>query len=393
MTHDSIPLSVPHLAGSEWDYVKECLDTNWVSSVGAFVNRFEMEVASTCGAAHGVATVNGTAALHTALMLAGVVEGDEVVVSDLTFIAPVNAIRYVGAFPVLVDAEPSYWQMDVEKLSVFLEGGCEHSKDGLTNKATGRPVKAILPVHILGSVCDVGAIVELGNRFGLPVIEDATECLGAVYRGRPVGSVGLMGCVSFNGNKIITTGGGGMLVTNREDLALRARYLTTQAKDDPVEFVHNEVGYNYRLTNVLAAIGCAQIEQLETFVARKREIAATYNHAFRELPGVTLMREPPNSTSTFWMYTIQMEGTQSSVDSRCLISELEANGIQARPLWQPMHRSPAHKDAFPTDDCKVAEKLNRQCVSLPCSVSLTQSAQARVVDVVTRRVLRAGGSG
>lgn len=385
-----IPLSVPHLSGNEWAYVKECLDTNWVSSAGPFVDRFEREMAQVAGTKCAVATVNGTAALHIALMLAGVGHGDEVVVSDLTFIAPANAIRYIEAHPVFVDAEQDYWQMDVQKLKDFLERGCDTTAQGLRNKATGRRVKALLPVHILGSVCDMGSIVELGNRFGLPVIEDATECLGATYGGRPAGSLGLIGCYSFNGNKILTSGGGGMFVTDNEALAQRARYLTTQAKDDPLEFVHGEVGYNYRLPNVLAAIGCAQLEQLDKFVARKREIAAAYTDALADLPGVAPMREAPGTFSTFWLYTVRINGSRDRLGSRGLMRALDVEGVQTRPLWQPMHLSPAHQGAFATD-CSAAERLNRECLSLPCSAGLTEQQQEAVVTVL-REMLR-GKSG
>ena len=382
-----IPLSIPHLAGNEWAYVKECLDTNWVSSAGPFVDRFEREMARVAGTKHAVATVNGTAALHIALMLAGVGAGDEVVVSDLTFIAPANAIRYVGAYPVFVDAEPAYWQMDVQKLKDFLEQGCDATSQGLRNRETGRRVKALLPVHILGNVCEMGAILALGDRFGLPVLEDATECLGAKYGERPAGSLGLMGCFSFNGNKILTTGGGGMLVTNDDRLAQRAKYLTTQAKDDPLEFVHGEVGYNYRLPNVLAAIGCAQLEQLDKFVARKREIAAAYTDALVGLPGVAPLREPPGTFSTFWLYTTCIDESKAKLGSRDLMKALDAEGIQTRPVWQPMHLSPAHDGAFATD-CSVSERLNRDGLSLPCSVGLSNNDREYVIKIVSEALGR-----
>jgi perosamine synthetase len=386
-----IPLSVPHLVGNEWVYVKECLDTNWVSSAGPFVHRFEREMANRAGTKYAVATVNGTAALHIALILAGVGPGDEVIVSNLTFIAPANALRYIGAHPVFVDAEPKYWQMDVQKLKDFLGQGCDATAQGLRNRATGRKIKAVLPVHILGNVCDMESILALGSRFGLPVIEDATECLGAKYRERPAGSLGLMGCFSFNGNKILTTGGGGMLVTNDETLAHRARYLTTQAKDDPLEFVHGEIGYNYRLPNVLAAIGCAQLEQLDNFIVHKREIAASYTNTFADLQGVEPMREPPGTFSTFWLYTIRIDETLARLGSRDLMKALDAESIQSRPLWQPMHLSSAHKGAFATS-CTVAETLNRQCLSLPCSVGLTKAQQKRVVEVLRATMRGQGGT-
>ena len=376
-----IPLSVPYFAGNEWEYVKKCLDTNWVSSAGPFVERFEREMAKAVGSKYAVATVNGTAALHVALLLAGVKPGDEVAVSDLTFIAPANAIRYVGAHPVFIDAEPEYWQMDVQKLKDFLGKGCELSVKGLRNKTTGRMVRAILPVHILGSVCDMNPILEMAEQFSITVIEDATECLGARYRERSAGSIGRIGCFSFNGNKILTTGGGGMIVTDDEHIASRARYLTTQAKDDSVEFIHGAVGYNYRLPNILAALGCAQLEKLQEFTARKREIATAYTADFAAIPGIFPMREPPGTFSTFWLYTIRMESARGKLDSRDLMRILETKGIQTRPLWQPMHLSPAQLGEFSTN-CLVSESLNLECLSLPCSVGLSEQARNLVVSSI-----------
>ena len=363
--------------------MKECLDTNWVSSAGPFVDRFEREMAAVAGTRFAVATVNGTAALHVALILAGVEPEDEVVMSDLTFIAPANAIRYLGAHPVFVDAEADFWQIDVQKLKDFLEKGCDMGARGLRNRATGRRVSALLPVHILGSVCDMKTILDLADRFGLPVIEDATECLGAKHGERPAGSLGLMGCFSFNGNKILTTGAGGMLVTNDEELACRARYLTTQAKDDPVEFVHGTIGYNYRLPNVLAALGCAQLECLDDFVARKRAIAAAYTTALRSARGITPMLEPSGTFSTFWMYTVRIAAADGRLSSRQVRSALESEGIQTRPLWQPMHRSPAHRTSF-TTECTTADCLNLECLSLPCSVGLSEHEQRRVSKALMR---------
>jgi perosamine synthetase len=242
-------------------------------------------------------------------------------------------------------------------------------------------VAAILPVHILGGLCDMTPILEIADRFGLPVVEDATECLGARYAGRQAGSLGVMGCFSFNGNKLLTTGGGGMLVTDDESLADRARYLTTQAKDDAVEFVHRAVGYNYRLPNVLAAIGCAQLEHLEEYIVRKREIAAGYDADFRAVPGLQSLCERPGDRNTFWLYTLRIGTEAGQPDSRALLRHLDANDIQARPLWQPMHLSPAHAESFSTN-CSVSECLNRECLSLPCSVGLGADDRARVTAIV-----------
>jgi perosamine synthetase len=379
---DFIPLIVPEMRGNEWKYVKECLDTNWVSSVGSYVDRFERTVAERADTKYSIATVNGTAALHIALLLAGVQPEDEVVVSSLTFIAPANAIRYVGAWPVFIDAEPKYWQIDPAGVVDFLDNGCRRDGGSLRNRRTGRRVKAVLPVHILGHPADLDPILAVAEKYSLPVIEDATEGLGARYRGKSLGSLGHAGCFSFNGNKIITTGGGGMLVTNDAEWAARARYLTTQAKDDPIEYVHNAVGYNYRLTNLLAALGCAQMEQLDMFVEAKRQIAKRYRESLLSFSGIHLPEEADWAVSTFWMYTFLIDQKVTGIDSRQLLRELAAKKVQARPLWQPIHRSPAH-DASGSPPCPNSDALYNRAISLPCSVGLTGSDQARVIDIIS----------
>jgi perosamine synthetase len=378
-----VPLSVPELRGNEWLYVKECLDTNWVSSVGPFVERFERAVAVRSGARHAVATSSGTAALHVALLVLGIGPGDEVVTPALTFIAPANAVRYVGAWPVFVDAEPDHWQLDPRQLALFLERGCKLEQGKLRNKATGRHVRAVLPVHLLGHPCDMAPIVEIARRYELAVVEDATESLGALYEGRPVGSLGDVACFSFNGNKIVTTGGGGMLVTDRESWAKKARYLTTQAKDDPLEYVHAEVGFNYRLTNVLAAIGCAQLERLDDLIAAKRRIAARYREALAPATGLAFTREAAFARSVEWLFTILVE-KEWGEESRRVIERLGRARIQARPLWQPLHRSKAHEGAFALP-CPVADRLHRDAVSLPSSSGLSPEAQEHVIRVLLGR--------
>jgi perosamine synthetase len=379
----TIPLCVPELRGNEWAYVKQCLDTNWVSSVGSFVDRFEQAVADEVGTKFAVATVSGTAAIHVALLLAGVQPDDEVVVSTLTFIAPANAIRYAAAWPVLADADPDYWQMDTAQVADFLEHGCERRGDALVNRATGRRVRALLPVHALGHPAPVEELVELAGRFGLVVVEDAAEGLGARLRTRggswsAIGRFGRVGCLSFNGNKLITSGGGGMIVTDDAALAARARYLTTQAKDDPIAYVHHEIGFNYRLGNVQAALGCAQLEHLEEYVAAKRRVAERYATALGDLDGVSPMSEAEWATATFWMYTILVDPAHARLGRDELIVRLAAGGIQSRPLWEPMHRSKAHAGAFALG-CDTADRLARQGLSLPCSVGLSAQDQDRVV--------------
>jgi perosamine synthetase len=380
--NQEIPLCVPEIRGNEWKYVEECLNTGWVSSVGQYVNQFERMIRNYVGTKYAIATVNGTAALHISLLLAGVKPEDEVLVSSLTFIAPVNVIRYVGAWPVFIDAEPEYWQMDAQKVAEFLDQQCRWSKGELYNKATGRRVKCILPVHILGHPVDVDPIIELAHHYNLTVVEDATESLGARYKGNMVGHLGDIACLSFNGNKLLTTGGGGMILTDNEAWATKAKYLTTQAKDDPVEFIHYEIGYNYRLTNLQAAMGCAQLELIDKFIEAKRLIAATYSKCLSRVPGIAPMVEAPWAMSIFWMYTILVDAEEYGLDSRSLLLRLNQEKIQARPLWQPINQSPAHSD-FQTFECGIANQLNQNSLSLPCSTGLTQDQQNKVIEVIS----------
>lgn len=378
---EMIPLSIPHLGGREGEYLMECVTTNFVSTVGPFVTRFEESLAKATGRKYAVATSSGTTALHLALIIAGVRADDEVAISDLTFIAPANAIRYVGAWPVFIDAEPDYWEMDVAKLADFLENGCERRGGELFNKITGRRVSAILPVDILGHPADLDPIVELAKKYSLRVIEDATESLGAKYRGRWAGSLGEMSALSFNGNKLITCGGGGALVTDSKEYADRARHLSTQAKIDTLEFVHGEVGYNYRLTNIQSAVGLAQMERLDHHVAKKREFRDAYVKGLGGVEGITLMPSAPWADPVFWLYTVLVDEKKYGQSSRALMRRLFANGIDSRPLWQPMHLSPAHRGSFATD-CSVATRLNRDAISLPSSVGMTAEQQQRVIEVI-----------
>lgn len=378
-----IPLSVPHLAGREAEYLRACIDDNFVSSVGAFVDRFEREMAARIGTSYAVATVTGTAAIHVALLAAGLQPDDEVLAPALTFVAPVNAIRYCNAWPVLVDVDPEYWQLDPDKVEVFLRDECWRDGTVLRNRATGRRVAGLLPVDILGHPCDMDRLLSLASRYGLFVVEDATESLGAEYSGAPVGSRAPIACFSFNGNKIITTGGGGMVVTNDADVAARVKYLTTQAKDDPIEFVHNEIGFNYRLTNLQAAVGCAQLEQLETFVAAKRRIANRYADTLSALTGVRVMAERQGSRSSRWLYTVLIDSHAFGLDSREVMRSLGAQNIQTRPLWCPIHRLPAHRGAQAFQVVE-ADRLNAMALSLPSSTCLTDSQQQKVIDELFR---------
>ena len=377
----NIPLSVPEIKGNEWDYVKECLDTNWVSYVGHYVNKFEEVMADYVGVQYAVATSSGTAALHTALLVAGIQQNDEVLVSTLTFVAPVNAIRYVGAWPVFIDSEPKYWQMDPNKVVDFLNQECRWNNGKLYNKLTGRQIKAILPVHILGHPVDMNPIVEIARKFNLTVIEDAAESIGAKYHEKLVGDLGDISCISFNGNKVVTTGGGGVILTNNEKLAVRAKHLTTQAKQDSLEYVHDEIGYNYRMNNIAAAIGVAQMEQLDSFIDKKRQIASTYSKGLQDLLDCSLMEEAKYAFSTFWLYTLLVSNSIAQNDSRKVIRELQEFGIQSRPLWCPAHRQKMYRDCvYYGADC--ADRIYALGVQLPSSVGLQIEEQEYVIETI-----------
>lgn len=376
-----IPLSEPEFHGNEWEYVKECLDTGWVSSAGPFVDRFERELAAYVGAKYAIAVVNGTAALHIALKIIGLQPEEEVIVSNLTFVAPVNAILYCQAYPILMDAHPETWQMHPGKVEDFLEKECEVRGEKCFNKKTGRRVKAILPVHILGLACDMERIMEISRRYRLAVVEDAAEALGVRYQGRAAGTFGDVGVFSFNGNKVVTAGGGGMVVTNSLKYADYARYLTTQAKDDPLEYVHREVGYNYRLTNIQAALGVAQLEKIEQFVARKKTIARTYHEALRDISTIKLMPTPPHTEPTYWLYTILL-GEPSTLNKRkAILRDLHDRGIGARPLWHTIHDLPPYR-SLQAYRIETSIRLYESALSLPSSVGLTDQDQRKCIEVL-----------
>jgi len=380
----SIPNAVPHLAGNEWKYVKECLDTNWVSSAGPFVDRFEREVAQYVGVPHAVATVNGSAAIHVALLAAGVRPGDEVLVPAFTFVATANAVAYCGAHPVFLDSEEVSWGLDPARLAEFLERECRVDACHVVNRRTGRTVRALLPVHLYGHPCDLDPLLALARAYPMAVVEDSAEALGARYRGRAVGVDGLEGCLSFNGNKIITTGAGGMVLTRDEATAARVRRLTTQARGDAIEFVHDEIGFNYRLSNLHAALGVAQLEQLDSFVEDKRATAAFYQQALGRVDGVYPFVEAPWARSTYWMPSLLLDEGRCP-DVPALIRSLNAAGIQARPLWRPLHLQPAFRDAT-AGPVAVAERLYARGLSLPCSVGITPEERQDVVDAVVQQL-------
>lgn len=384
VTTKRIPLSAPVLHGNEMRYLEECIRTNWVSYAGPFVTRFEEELARAVDAPHAVATSSGTAALHLALVVSGVGPGDAVIVPDLTFIATANAVRYCGAEPVFVDVTPDVWGLDPAKVADYLAVECAVEGGALVDRVTRRRIRAILPVDVLGHPVDVDPLRALAARYDLRLVEDATEALGATYRGRPAGTLGDVGCFSFNGNKIITTGGGGMLVTRDQGLAERARYLSTQARDDAAEYVHHEVGYNYRLTNVQAALGLAQLEHLGEHVERKRLVAARYAALLEGIAVLRLPEEAPWARSTFWLYTV-LVGPGSRRTSRELVADLAAEGIEARPVWVPLHEQRPYRECR-AHRIEHAPRIHERAVSLPSSVDLSEEDQDRVVAVVRSSV-------
>ena len=366
---DFVALHEPEFAGDEWALVKDCLDTGWVSSVGKYVDRFEQEIAATCGAAHGVAVVNGTAALHIALLVTGVAPGDEVIIPALTFVATANAVAYAGAHPHLVDSAPSTLGIDPVALRRHLESIADRSSGRTRNRETGRRLAAIVPMHVFGHPVDLDGLLAVADAYDLPVIEDAAESLGSLYRGRPCGARARIGALSFNGNKIVTTGGGGALVTNDPDLARRAKHLTTTARTPHRwSFVHDEIGYNYRLPNLNAALGCAQLAQLDGFVARKRRLAARYLDGFAGLKGFSVFREPEGSTSNYWLNAILLDPDRANERDALLATANDA-GLMCRPVWTLMHHLPMFA-AAPRAPLPVAEDIALRLINIPSSAKL-----------------------
>ena len=385
-TQEFIPLMVPRIRGREWEYVKECLDTEWVSSVGPFVDRFEKEFAQYVGAKFAVACSCGTAALHVALQLIGVKAGEEVLVPTLTFISSVNAIKYLCAEPVFLDAD-RYYNLDPAQLRLFLSGHTEKKEGSLYNRKSGRRIAALLPVHIFGNAFDP-EIFEIAKEFSIPMVEDAAEALGTKYTagkyaGRHAGTVGQIGASSFNGNKIITTGGGGMIMTNDEALAKKAKYLTTQAKDDEIRFVHHEIGYNYRMTNVQAAIGVGQLETIEACVQRKREVFAMYREGLKNIPGLSIASEPAYARNNLWMFGLLVDPKAYGETREELMQRLSKKKIQSRPVWLPNHM----QRPFAANEClgaKEATRLWELTLNIPNSVGITNDEVTRVIREIAR---------
>ena len=366
---NAIALHEPEFAGREWEYVKECLDTGWVSSVGSFVDRFERELAAFTGAQHAVATVNGTAALHMCLLLAGVDTGDEVLLPALTFIATAHAVSYLQAVPHFVESESESLGVDSVKLDEYLNSCAQIVNGECVNRATGRRIRALVVMHVFGHPADLQALEAVARRWNLVLIEDAAESLGSYYRGIHTGNVGRLAALSFNGNKVVTTGGGGAVLTNDAELARRAKHLTTTARvTHRWCFLHDEVGYNYRLPNINAALGCAQIERLPDVLCRKRVLASRYVKAFDSVVGVRVLQSPPDTVGNYWLNAIILDADQAHRRDE-LLTVLNDAGYMSRPLWTAMHRLPMYVGC-PQMNLAVAEQMEARLINLPSSAKL-----------------------
>ncbi|WP_342087190.1 LegC family aminotransferase [Dyadobacter sp. OTU695] len=370
----SIPLCEPNLNGREKQYMAEAIDSNWLSG-GSFLRRFEQQLADYTGTAHVIGVSNGTSALQVALTLAGVEKGDLVLVPDLTFVATANAVRYLGANPVIVDIDARTWLMDLDLLLDFLENQTYRNSGGCFHRESHRRIKAVVPVHLLGNVCEMEQLNAIAERFSLAVVEDAACSLGSFRNGRHSGTSGLLGTMSFNSNKIITTAGGGAILTNDDALAKRARHLITQAKSHPTEYIHDELGYNFRLVNPLAAMGCAQIEQLPGFVLRKKEVAAYYENELGDY-GIIFQQLTPGTDSNHWHSAMLVS------ESRSLIAALAAENIETRPLWTPIHELPVFRQDLYVSHENVAANVSRRGIMLPCSTSVSDEQLQRVCQTV-----------
>lgn len=368
----AVALHEPRFEGREAEYLMDCLDSTYVSSVGAYVDRFERQLAEIVGVRHAIAAVNGTAALQVALRLAGVERDDEVLVPALTFIGTANAVAYQGAVPHFVDSHPGNLGIDAEALAGHLAELAEPAAGAFRNRRTGRRLAALLPVHIFGHPADMDALSELAARYRLPVIEDAAESLGSSYKGRMTGGLGLLGAMSFNGNKVVTTGGGGAILTDDPELARAAKHLTTTAKlPHSWDFVHDQIGFNYRMPNLNAALGCAQLEQLEGYLAAKRRLADRYAEAFAGVEGAAVVREPGYGRSNYWLNALLLDESQSRQRDAVLSATNDA-GLMTRPVWRLMHRLPMF-EACPRMNLSTAESLERRLINLPSSPFLGEA--------------------
>ena len=370
-TEKFVPLHEPYFVGNEQKYVDECITTGWVSSVGKFVDRFENDLAEYAGVKRAVAVANGTAALHISLVAIDVKPDDEILSPALTFIATANAVAYCGAVPHFVDSAYDTLGLDPKKLDDYLADISEMRGGVCYNRSTGRRIYAVIPMHTFGHSIDNDALSAVAEKYNLIVVEDCAESIGSFYKGAHTGNFGRLAALSFNGNKTITTGGGGAVLTNDEELGKFIKHLTTQAKiPHRWEFRHDHVGYNYRMPNINAALGCAQLEQIDGFIARKRALADRYKNLFEGLDGVKFFVEPPFDASNYWLNALMLDESHAHLRDE-LLTELNGHNIMSRPAWELMYKLPMYADC-PRMNCDVAEDISRRLVNIPSSVSLIE---------------------
>lgn len=359
---DFVPLHEPTFNGKELEYVTDCIQTGWVSSVGAYVTRFEEDLARFTGVKRAVAVMNGTAALHIALKVAGVKANEEVFMPALTFVATANAASYIGAVPHFVDVCEKTLGLDPQKLEAHILAIGEVKNDQLINKETGRVIRAVVPMHTFGHAMDLEELQRICEKYHLVLVEDAAESLGTYYKGKHTGSFGKVSAISFNGNKIITTGGGGAILTDDEVLADYAKHITTTAKvPHRWEYEHDEVAFNYRLPNINAAFGCAQLEKMPEFIEQKRALTAFYEELVAPIEGVKLFKEPEHSTSNYWLQTLILDDT---LDRDVVLEFLNENGVMSRPIWKPMHKLKPYREC-PRADLSKVEYLEKKIINIP----------------------------
>ena len=383
-----IPLSEPSFSSNEWEYVKECIDTEWVSSAGKYVDSFEKNIALYTGSKYAIACVNGTSALQVSLRLAGVKPQDEIIIPTLTFIAPVNAIWYNNASPVFMDSD-DYYNIDSQKTIEFIKNETVFKNGSTYNKTTNKKISAIIPVHVWGNACELNDLVELCKERKILVIEDSSESLGTFYncdqlKNKHTGTIGTFGCISFNGNKIITTGGGGMIITNSEQLAEKAKYITTQAKNDPIRYIHDEIGYNFRLTNIQAALGVAQLEKLPAFLDKKRSIHKKYINSTKAIQGLEIAKTPSYANNNHWLNILKIDENTYGENRESLMSRLELHGVQTRPIWRLNHLQKPYKNY---QSYKVESSIGhvKTSLCLPSSPKLKDNEIDFITDILDKK--------
>ena len=372
--HENRPIHLhePCFTGKEWDYTKQCLDEGMVSSVGSKVDDFERLLEQYTGVAHAIAVVNGTAALHIALQLIKVKSHEEILLPTMTFVATANAVAYCNAIPHFIDCEPDTLGVDAKKLETYLKDNTEIRSSACYNKISGNRIRGLIAVHVFGHPVDLDSLMDVCSRFHIELIEDAAESLGSFYKDRHTGTFGKVSTLSFNGNKIITTGGGGAILTNDPELAHLAKHLTTTAKKNhPWEFMHDQLGYNYRLPNINAALGCAQMEQLPDFLSQKRNLSLRYQNLFKDVEGIKFFTEPKFAKSNYWLNTLILD-SKNAKNLIPLIELTHQHGIMTRPIWKPMHELSLYKDC-PRMDLSVSEDLSRRILNIPSSAILGAS--------------------